>query len=579
MKAGEKENLIRVLLIGAGKGGASILKELSLLDNVRVEGVADLNPKASGALLARERGIPVWQDFRPMLKLRDYDVVIEATGLREISKEIQREKRPDSVLIVAEAALLMMRLIERHEELRDIKRDVIRLSAIMDAAQEGIQMADNAGTILYTNKAFGEITKTSAGERIGKNVFDVSPDGALSEVLRTGRPVLGKINKVQSTGVEVISNASPLIVNGNIQGAVALFRNISDMKKISRKLEESQEVIRNLKEEIRELTAPRYSFEDIIGKSAALERQLQIARFAAKDAETILLTGESGTGKELLAHALHAYGSRAGGPFVKVDCAAIPANLLESTLFGYEKGAYTGAVKSKMGKFELAWGGTIFLDEIGELELGLQSKLLRVLQDREMERVGGSYPIKANVRVIAATNKNLLDEVAKGTFRLDLYYRLNLISIELPPLRQRKGDIPLLAAHMLEKFNSRYNKECCLSQEALQVLEEYRWPGNIRELNNFIERMVILSPVPYITEETVRFTLSMGRDSEPEEEENLQGPLTLREIEKRAITQALERNGTSLAGKKQAARELGISLATLYNKMNKKNSNSLKRGF
>ena len=579
MKAGEKENLIRVLLIGAGKGGASILKELSLLDNVRVEGVADLNPKASGALLARERGIPVWQDFRPMLKLRDYDVVIEATGLREISKEIQREKRPDSVLIVAEAALLMMRLIERHEELRDIKRDVIRLSAIMDAAQEGIQMADNAGTILYTNKAFGEITKTSAGERIGKNVFDVSPDGALSEVLRTGRPVLGKINKVQSTGVEVISNASPLIVNGNIQGAVALFRNISDMKKISRKLEESQEVIRNLKEEIRELTAPRYSFEDIIGKSAALERQLQIARFAAKDAETILLTGESGTGKELLAHALHAYGSRAGGPFVKVDCAAIPANLLESTLFGYEKGAYTGAVKSKMGKFELAWGGTIFLDEIGELELGLQSKLLRVLQDREMERVGGSYPIKANVRVIAATNKNLLDEVAKGTFRLDLYYRLNLISIELPPLRQRKGDIPLLAAHMLEKFNSRYNKECCLSQEALQVLEEYRWPGNIRELNNFIERMVILSPVPYITEETVRFTLSMGRDSEPEEEENLQGPLTLREIEKRAITQALERYGTSLAGKKQAARELGISLATLYNKMNKKNSNSLKRGF
>ena len=579
MKAGEKENLIRVLLIGAGKGGASILKELSLLDNVRVEGVADLNPKASGALLARERGIPVWQDFRPMLKLRDYDVVIEATGLREISKEIQREKRPDSVLIVAEAALLMMRLIERHEELRDIKRDVIRLSAIMDAAQEGIQMADNAGTILYTNKAFGEITKTSAGERIGKNVFDVSPDVYVYLLLRTGRPVLGKINKVQSTGVEVISNASPLIVNGNIQGAVALFRNISDMKKISRKLEESQEVIRNLKEEIRELTAPRYSFEDIIGKSAALERQLQIARFAAKDAETILLTGESGTGKELLAHALHAYGSRAGGPFVKVDCAAIPANLLESTLFGYEKGAYTGAVKSKMGKFELAWGGTIFLDEIGELELGLQSKLLRVLQDREMERVGGSYPIKANVRVIAATNKNLLDEVAKGTFRLDLYYRLNLISIELPPLRQRKGDIPLLAAHMLEKFNSRYNKECCLSQEALQVLEEYRWPGNIRELNNFIERMVILSPVPYITEETVRFTLSMGRDSEPEEEENLQGPLTLREIEKRAITQALERNGTSLAGKKQAARELGISLATLYNKMNKKNSNSLKRGF
>lgn len=564
------KDLIRVLLIGGGQGGLSILKELSLLDNVQVLGLADLNPQAPGAAEAKRRGIPVWRDFHPMLRLKDYDVVVEATGVPDIHLEIEREKRPDSVLIVAEAALLMMRLIERHEELRDIKRDVIRLSAIMDAAQEGIQMADNEGTILYINKAFAEITKNNPSERIGKNVFDVSPNGALAEVLRTGKPVVGKLNKVLNTGVEVMSNASPLIVNGNMQGAVVLFRNVSDMKKISRKLEESQEVIRNLKEEIRELAAPRYSFEDIIGKSQALEKQLQIARFAAKDAETILLTGESGTGKELLAHALHGYGSRSGGPFVKVDCAAIPGNLLESTLFGYEKGAYTGAVKSKMGKFELAWGGTIFLDEIGELELALQSKLLRVLQDRELERVGASYPIKANVRVIAATNKNLLDEVSKGTFRLDLYYRLNLISIELPPLRSRREDIPLLAAHMLAKFNARYDKECQLSPEGLRVLEEYRWPGNIRELNNFIERMVILSPSPYISEEMVRFAFSGVAESEFEtrlsEKERV---LTLKEIEMNAIRQALERNGESLAGKRQAARELGISLATLYNKMNK----------
>ncbi len=568
MKSRGAKDLIKVLLIGGGKGGLSILKELNLLDNVQVLGLADLNPRAPGAVLARDWGIPVWQDFRPMLKLKNYDVIIEATGVPDIHVEIEKHKDPDSVLIVAEAALLMMRLIERHEELRDIKRDVIRLSSIMDAAQEGIQMADNEGTILYINKAFAEITKNDQSERIGKNVFDVSPNGALAEVLRTGKPVMGMRNKVMNTGVEVISNASPLLVNGKMQGAVVLFRNITDMKKISRKLEESQEVIRSLKEEIRELAAPRYSFEDIIGKSPALEKQLQIARFAAKDAETILLTGESGTGKELLAHALHGYGSRAGGPFVKVDCAAIPANLLESTLFGYEKGAYTGAVKSKMGKFELAWGGTIFLDEIGELELSLQAKLLRVLQDREMERVGGSYPIKANVRVIAATNKNLPEEVARGTFRLDLYYRLNLISIELPPLRQRKGDIPLLAEYMLNKFNGRYNKECRLSPEALRVLEEYRWPGNIRELNNFIERMVILSQSPYITEEMVRFAFS-GTSEGDFGEGKPEGLMTLKEIEMNAIRQALERNGVSLAGKKQAARELGISLATLYNKLPK----------
>ena len=285
---------------------------------------------------------------------------------------------------------------------------------------------------------------------------------------------------------------------------------------------------------------------------------------------TVLIVGETGTGKEVVARYLHHHSARRQQPFLAVNCGALTESLAEAELFGHEKGAFTGAQQGQPGWFEAAEGGTLLLDEIGELSLPLQVKLLRVLQEREITRVGSRKAIKVNVRVIAATNKNLLDEVSRGTFRLDLYYRLNLISIELPPLRSRREDIPLLAAHMLAKFNARYDKECQLSPEGLRVLEEYRWPGNIRELNNFIERMVILSPSPYISEEMVRFAFSGVAESEfeirPSEKERV---LTLKEIEMNAIRQALERNGESLAGKRQAARELGISLATLYNKMNK----------
>lgn len=560
-KAGKKRerDRIRVVLIGGGKGGSSILKELSMLDHIIIMGLADNNPQAPGIALAESLEIPVWQDFRTMLGNPNYDVVIEATGIKEVSEEIDRVKSPPSVLIVAEAARLMMLLVEHHEELRNIKWDVERLSAIMDAAQEGIQMADNEGTILYINKAFTWITKTKPEERIGQNVFEVSPEGALAEVLRTGKPVFGKRNMVMNTGVEVLSNASPLMINGHMQGAVVLFRNVSDIQKLSQKLGESREVIRNLKEEISELAAPRYTFDDIVGESEALTRQLKIARYSAKDAYTVLITGESGTGKELLAHAIHSAGPRAGGPFVKVDCTAIPLNLLESILFGYEKGAYTGADKRKMGKFELASGGTIFLDEIGELDIQLQAKLLRVLQDREMERLGGTYPIKLDVRIIAATNRDLKAEVDKGKFRLDLYYRLNVINVELPPLRQRKEDIDLLAAAILLKKNARHQKSCVFASGALQALQDYDWPGNLRELENAIERAVILSETPVITRELIQVFVGDKKEN----------PIfkTLREVELENIWQALQRNGRSLEGKKKSAAELGISLATLYNKL------------
>lgn len=558
-----RSEIIKVLLIGGGKGGTSILQELKLLNSAQIIGIADIDPDAPGCQLAKHLGIPVWTDYKAMLRQPGYDVIVEATGIAGIQKEIEDAKSEGSVLIVAEAALLMMRLIEQHEELRGLSRDVDRLSAIMDAAQEGIEMADNEGTVRYVNKAFSWITKVKQEDRIGKNVFDVSPKGALAEVLRTGKPVFGKLNIVMNTGVEVLSNASPLVVNGKMQGAVVLFRDVSDIRRMGQRLGESREVIRNLQEELGQLSSSKYSFEDLVGNSPKLKKQIQIAQQAAIDASTILITGESGTGKELVSHAIHAAGSRREAPFIKVDCASIPSNLLESILFGYEKGAFTGAAKSKMGKFELAQGGTIFLDEIGELDIMLQSKLLRVLQEREVERIGGNYPIKIDVHVIAATNRNLMNEVERGAFRQDLYYRLNVIHIELPPLRERLDDISVLARALLKKKNKRYKKDCFLTDETIEWFKEYNWPGNIREMENLIERAVILSEDGEISLELIQSFLEGSKILVKKHVR------TLRELEHEAIQEALNRCGWSLEGKRKAAQSLGISLATLYNKLEK----------
>lgn len=558
-----RKEIIKVLLIGGGKGGTSILQELKLLNSAQIIGIADIDPDAPGCQLAKHLGIPVWSDYREMLRQPGYDVIVEATGNPGIQKEIEDAKTAGSVLIVAEAALLMMRLIEQHEELRGLSRDVDRLSAIMDAAQEGIEMADSEGTVRYVNKAFSWITKVKQEDRIGRNVFDVSPKGALAEVLRTGKPVFGKLNYVMNTGVEVLSNASPLMVNGKMQGAVVLFRDVSDIRKMGQRLGESREVIRNLQEELSQLSSSKYSFADLVGNSPKLKKQIQIAQQAAIDASTILITGESGTGKELVSHAIHAAGSRREAPFIKVDCASIPSNLLESILFGYEKGAFTGAAKSKMGKFELAQGGTIFLDEIGELDIMLQSKLLRVLQEREVERIGGNYPIKIDVHVIAATNRNLMNEVERGAFRQDLYYRLNVIHIELPPLRERLDDIPMLARALLKKKNKRYKKDCFLTDETIDWFKEYNWPGNIREMENLIERAVILSEDGEISLELIQSFLEGSKILVKKQVR------TLKELEHEAIQEALNRCGWSLEGKRKAAQSLGISLATLYNKLEK----------
>jgi len=298
-----------------------------------------------------------------------------------------------------------------------------------------------------------------------------------------------------------------------------------------------------------------------------MQEVFKTALKAAKTKATILLTGESGTGKELIAKAIHFESDRSKGPFIAINCAAIPENLLEAELFGYEKGAFTGALISKPGKFELANGGTIFLDEIGDLPLHLQAKLLRVIQDKTFERIGGTKSIKVDIRIIAATNKDLEEMVKDGSFREDLYFRLNVIPIYLPPLRERKEDIPLLIDHFLKKFNEEYGKNINITKEAMEKLVNYSWPGNVRELENTIERLVILAEGNEITLNDLPFYIRQEDDTRitcVKLKETLPSQLEL--IEKQAIKEALK---ASNYNQTKAAKMLGLTKRQINYKIKK----------
>lgn len=304
----------------------------------------------------------------------------------------------------------------------------------------------------------------------------------------------------------------------------------------------------------------RYSFNNIIGKSQAMQEVFNLIEGVSKSNANVLVTGECGTGKELAARAIHYASLRSNRPFIPIDCAAIPEELLESELFGHEKGAFTGAHDRKVGQVELANGGTLFLDEVGDLYKSLQKKLLRFLQEREILRVGGKDRIKVDVRIIAATNKNLRDEVDNGRFREDLFYRLNVIGIHIPPLREREDDIPLLANHFLEKFNRRNNKSIKgFSSDVIDIFLEHRWPGNVREIENAIERAVVLCPI-----DTITLNYLPGHLKQLKEKEDACDEFNLTEVEKRLLLRALKKTSWNQT---KAAEILGITRRQLRTKM------------
>ena len=355
------------------------------------------------------------------------------------------------------------------------------------------------------------------------------------------------------------------------QGAHDYLTKPLDFDKVRLTLERAMEHTR-LKEEnrlLRETLGQKFDSRNIIGKSPTLLKLLETVAQVAPSEATVLITGESGTGKELIAGALHFNSLRKGGPFVKINCAAITETLLESELFGHEKGAFTGADRRKEGRFSQAHGGTLFLDEVSEMSLMMQVKLLRALQEREFNRVGGETTIQVDVRVIAATNKNLMEQINEGAFREDLYYRLNVVELHVPPLRKRKQDIPLLTRHFLEMFADKNRKAIKgFTPKAMDNLIRYDWPGNVRELMNAVERGVVLARSNYLGVEDFPFMkdslLQNDQDSANPVGLAMSGDMSLEDVEKAAILNTMEAAG---GNKSEAARRLGITRKTLHKKL------------
>ena len=440
-----------------------------------------------------------------------------------------------------------------------------RLQMILESVQDGICVVDRSGEVTYVNPSYLRIVHKTPEMVIGQNVFETAADGNRCAVLRSGIARIGSIRH-KKDGTTIVANVNPIFVDGEIAGVVSVIKDITEIQTLMERLSQVSAKAEYLEQELLRTKKTAQAFANYIGKSGKVVDVLALASKAADSSANVLIRGESGTGKEVIAEGIHYASGRRRGPFIRVNCGAIPGALLESELFGHEKGAFTGAVRRKLGKFELANHGTIFLDEIGELDKNLQVKLLRVLQQKEFDRVGGEETIHVDVRIIAATNRDLEAMVREGTFRDDLYYRLNVIPIILPPLRDRPDDIPLLVEHFIEKISKENKKDVRgITPDAMQMFMHYRWPGNVRELENVIERVITLMDTDLITAAVLPSYIKgdiAGREVQSLADDTV---LPWEEYEKQIIANAL-RQGTSFNG---AAKLLRISHKTVAAKARK----------
>ncbi len=465
----------------------------------------------------------------------------------------------------------------RVEEIRDyfymnLEKMSFTLNQIVNNIHEALCLIDADGKVLIWNKNAEKLYDIPKEEIINNNIRDFFPDAINTKVLETQEIVTNAYHSPKKD-YKVVINALPIFTNGKFEGVLTTDRDITEVTNLISKLEKATDTVKFLQGEVKKLKSD--DFGNIVGKSSKLIDKIKIARQVAKSDVSVLVTGESGTGKEVFARAIHDY-SGAKGLFVPVNCSAIPNELFESEFFGYDQGAFTGAnKKGKLGFFELANNGTLFLDEIADLPMFMQAKLLRVLQDNQFTRVGGQKFVDTNARIISATNKNLSDMVKKGIFREDLFYRLNVIEIELPPLRERKTDIVLLIYHFLNelsKKNNRYTPK--ISKEALEILKQYRWKGNIRELKNTIEYLLVLCDdnivyehmLPkHILEEIKNNTSSKQTSILENKQKSFDLNKSITELEIKLITETL--NETK-GNKAKAAKLLNIPRSTLHYKIN-----------
>lgn len=441
---------------------------------------------------------------------------------------------------------------------------------ILEAIEEGIVFVDVNGIILYANNAYAALLGIPLWRVIGKDIDKVEPDSILKQVLQNGMPLRLRKHRVKSLDRCADIHVLPLVQAGILQGAYSVFHDVTELNHLQDEVirtEEMAEVYR------RALTAQdAYRDSKILGSSPAFLRVIHQAETAAKTDAPVLVRGENGTGKELIAKFVQMCSGRRNKPFLTVNCAAIPESLLESELFGYEEGTFTGAKRGgRPGKFQIADGGTLFLDEIGDMPLSMQAKLLRVLQEGEVERLGSSRTIKVDVRIIAATNQPLEQMIAENKFRRDLFYRINVVPLLVPPLRDRPEDIILLAQNFLDRENQKLEKHLHLTQEVAARLSQYTWPGNVRELQNTIAYAAILCAGPGIELRDLPESFwdcpiqtshmenrSMSTETRPFK-------VRMEEYERELIQEALQKATT----KSEAIKLLGISRKSFYEKLNR----------
>lgn len=452
--------------------------------------------------------------------------------------------------------------------------DISFYKKALDSSFDGVLITDEDGNIIYVNLQYEKITGLKKKDILNKNLSHLLEDGSINraislEVLKSGKSITTTHKYI--SGKSALSTAKPIFdSNKNIIGVVNNTRNIEKLIKLRSEIKEYAANQEKVNQEISHLKKIINKNKDFIFQSKAMEDTVNLASKVAKFDSTVMIYGESGTGKEVLSKYIHGLSERSNDTFIKVNCAAIPKELFESELFGYEKGAFTGASNTgKIGFFELADGGTLFLDEIGELQLSVQSKLLRAIQEKEITRVGGKERIKLDIRVIAATNRNLEQEVKDGNFREDLYFRLNVFPITVPPLRERHDDIEVFIKFFIEKLNNKYKTNKTISKEAMDYLLKYDFPGNVRELENMVEYLFILS------EDTIQVEVIPGKilsqimisdyksGNSNDKKEKLNYLMDL--YEKAIIEDTIKKYHTL----EEASKVLGIHYSTLSRKMNK----------
>ena len=458
------------------------------------------------------------------------------------------------------AQVFMKKMQESEKEFQAISE------ALIESPYMVYVIVDKDGFITTMNQTYLDTLGLKKEDVVGKYILDITPTSGLQEVLDTGKIVQAEIWPIK--GRDTVVTRLPVYKDGKIIGAIgkSLFLDMSGAKIFARKLQETEKELNLYKEEVRLSYQAKWELQDLIGVDKEFSATKTLAYQLSRTTSTILITGESGTGKELFAHAIHNAGNRYLAPFVRINCAALPENLLESELFGYEEGAFTGAKKGgKPGKFELAHSGTIFLDEIGDMPLTMQTKLLTVLQEKIVERVGGTRPIMISVRVIAATNRDLEKMVMEGQFRQDLYYRLNVVRLNIPPLRSRRSDIPVLVSELMNRINEELQTNVTkISCKAIELLQNYTWPGNVRELENMLERAINLADMNHESSLTISHFPSLVEKTCLSEKETL--PQAVESLEKQIIIKTLKKvNGN----KTQAAKLLGIHSSALYRKLSK----------